>query len=644
MPVVGTLTVDLVANTATFQGDLGKAANSAKEFGKSGVQAGTDFNFSMREARGSLMLMEHEMGVRLPREMNTLIASIPGIGLAFEALLPIMGAVFAAKMIYDFVEKNKKASDDAAKSWDALGSGIETSLHKADAALLTSQIAVDELDGRHLKALQERLQQIDNQTLDKLDAEFKKVGLNADKMFDDLTKKSAFFGTFNADEGVEKIKTLFDAVEARVDMLGKQGDSKGITSELTQGIGELNAKLKTQQQLYEETKSTSYHQAELNSIVGAREALQGQLDTQNRLNAAAANEKHVLTEKYSTASEDASFEAANRHQLEMHAWKLKGLADQADIAAAMTKQGQAAADLYTTLSGGEQKSANAFIASKQKEADEWVKLTKKMIDEDSKHAQVMADLQAKEAPSSKKGENARYQAQLAAFAKERSLLTSSGEQRVADERKISNKEEEEAQKHTNKMAEIQRQYFTQLNSEAARSVAGMITGQESIGQAAKQMFLSMTTSMIQHFVEKKLMQMEDMVFTSASNRAEQTTAATLAGANMVASWAAAPFPIDALAPSMGATAFASAMSFHGGGEIPGYGDVPIMAQGGETVVTRQLTEQVKNNRGGGGGGGHTFHSHYNISAIDANGVAGMLKKHSDVFAKHVTSQIRRLNK
>jgi hypothetical protein len=150
--------------------------------------------------------------------------------------------------------------------------------------------------------------------------------------------------------------------------------------------------------------------------------------------------------------------------------------------------------------------------------------------------------------------------------------------------------------------------------------------------------------MIQHFVEKKLMQMEDMVFTSASNRAEQTTAATLAGANMVASWAAAPFPIDALAPSMGATAFASAMSFHGGGEIPGYGDVPIMAQGGETVVTRQLTEQVKNNRGGGGGGGHTFHSHYNISAIDANGVAGMLKKHSDVFAKHVTSQIRRLNK
>ena len=108
---------------------------------------------------------------------------------------------------------------------------------------------------------------------------------------------------------------------------------------------------------------------------------------------------------------------------------------------------------------------------------------------------------------------------------------------------------------------------------------------------------------------------------------------------------AAPFPIDALAPSMGATAFASAMSFHGGGEIPGYGDVPIMAQGGETVVTRQLTEQVRNNRGGGGGGGHTIHISFgDVQALDAAGVDGVLKKHAALIQKHVTAQLRRMNK
>jgi hypothetical protein len=100
-----------------------------------------------------------------------------------------------------------------------------------------------------------------------------------------------------------------------------------------------------------------------------------------------------------------------------------------------------------------------------------------------------------------------------------------------------------------------------------------------------------------------------------------------------------------LALAEGAAAFAGTMSFHGGGEIPGYGDVPIMAQGGETVVTRQLTEQVRNNRGGGGGGGHTIHISFgDVQALDAAGVDGVLKKHAALIQKHVTAQLRRMNK
>ena len=93
----------------------------------------------------------------------------------------------------------------------------------------------------------------------------------------------------------------------------------------------------------------------------------------------------------------------------------------------------------------------------------------------------------------------------------------------------------------------------------------------------------------------------------------------------------------------GGVAFAKALAFEQGGEIPGAGPVPIIAHGGETVVTKHLTDQVKN--GGIAGSGAT-HIHYSpqIHAVDSDGVERMLKKHSAIFTRHVTSQMRRLNK
>ena len=110
MPVVGTLTVDLIANTATFTADLGKAGNSLDEFGKAGKRAGQDLDFSMREAQGGLALAGEELGIHIPRHLRALIAEIPGIGIAFSTLLPIIGAVFAVKMIAEWVEAHEKAA------------------------------------------------------------------------------------------------------------------------------------------------------------------------------------------------------------------------------------------------------------------------------------------------------------------------------------------------------------------------------------------------------------------------------------------------------------------------------------------------------------------------------------------------------
>jgi hypothetical protein len=96
-----------------------------------------------------------------------------------------------------------------------------------------------------------------------------------------------------------------------------------------------------------------------------------------------------------------------------------------------------------------------------------------------------------------------------------------------------------------------------------------------------------------------------------------------------------------IAPIQAAAAFAGAMQFEVGGEVPGDGAVPIMAHGGETVVTKALTDQVKNNTGGGAG--HTMNYAPVIHAVDGDGVKRMLDKHSAVFHAEIRSTLRKHN-
>lgn len=113
----------------------------------------------------------------------------------------------------------------------------------------------------------------------------------------------------------------------------------------------------------------------------------------------------------------------------------------------------------------------------------------------------------------------------------------------------------------------------------------------------------------------------------------------------VKAMASVGFPLELI---VGPLVFAAAMAFEQGGKIPGAGAVPILGHGGETVVTRALTDRVEAAEGKGGTGGNTTHIHHNfsptINAVDANGVDAMLKKHSAVFQKHITGVMRKMNK
>lgn len=192
---------------------------------------------------------------------------------------------------------------------------------------------------------------------------------------------------------------------------------------------------------------------------------------------------------------------------------------------------------------------------------------------------------------------------------------------------------------------------TEFETQFGNSMAKAIVENKSLGEAVRkeagQMLETMISTLVQWLEKWVTTHVMATVMGTSTNKAAQASAASLAGANMVASYSAAPFPLDMAAPAMGAMAAASAMSFEIGGKIPGSGPVPITGHGGETVVTKALTDRVEASeaRGGRGGGGD-MHVHFapQIHAMDAEGLDRVLTKHSSTFERHFRGALRRMNK
>jgi hypothetical protein len=143
--VVGQLRVNLAMNTASFVGDAGKAAQTAK---RSAKEIQDSFNhIDLHEAKGGFMLFEDAIGVRLPRHVNSFLATLPGLGSALSlAFAPLAVVVLIQKLseawehvskINEKINEASNAYEDAAQATSRHADAIEL-----DNAKLRDQIAV----------------------------------------------------------------------------------------------------------------------------------------------------------------------------------------------------------------------------------------------------------------------------------------------------------------------------------------------------------------------------------------------------------------------------------------------------------------------------------------------------------------------
>jgi hypothetical protein len=171
-------------------------------------------DYSMTKARGGMMLLENATGVRLPRALNSLIASIPAVGAAFSAMLPIIGVAAAIAVVYKLVEANKKAQEALAQhtiAWKALGAETEEQTDSLRATNVELKQELSVLNGgiKNNLAVELAKAAVD---ADKL---AKSLGEDVDKMMKLLeTQKVGFWGHLFGNEGSEDIQ---EALQKKID-------------------------------------------------------------------------------------------------------------------------------------------------------------------------------------------------------------------------------------------------------------------------------------------------------------------------------------------------------------------------------------------------------------------------------------------
>lgn len=642
--VIGTLTVNLEANTASFTADLGKAGNSLENLSDKAGKAGESMDFSMTKARGGLMMVEESVGVHLPRHLNMLIAEIPGVGAAFETMLPIIGVVAAIAIVAKLIEKHEELvakTREAAVAIEDMTIKVDDQSNSMELANLKLDDQLRKIDGygSHFHGFQEALIQ-SKVEVDKLASSFAVDFAKIDKVIIDSTSLSGRF--WEGLKGGQNIGDLFSGIEPVQnqlhtfnDALEKVNETRMKLAEAPPGSDEekkLTADLKAgyqsvgnaAEQAYKIVKEYTPDNVELlgnlrqavitaghafkdlgleathikldDHLLKAEQVKEGQ-EALQKADAAAQELAHTLERFKELTSPFKSVAAAN-----------KDLEKELDITNVRAiERFKALADTAKQMRAVEEEAAKgeiALAAEKEKGGEEADRHRLAMH-----HATIQATVKAE-----LEGAQKSYQVELAGYNQEQALLDPTkdavkiqalNDKKLQLEQKYWNDRQKIVNKGEEQLGAIVRHGEEAIAGAISKNIAkSIVEGKnlaDSMSQMGKQLLEDALANALKMILIGDMKQAKDAGHAAAS-------AFTWVMQDM-------PFPANAiLAPIAAAAAFAGVMAFEEGGQIPGSGAVPIIGHGGETVVSKALTDKVE-----AADGKNVSQVTHNTTHIDARG-------------------------
>lgn len=265
---IGEVNINLRMSLAQFQQDV-KAGSSAA--GAATKRIADDTGTNIGQARETLRLLSEDVGVTIPRGLQSLIAGIPAVGTALNAAFSGIALIAIIDLIGKVISKIQEVAAQAGKAaeaWDALGVTGKAALTDLGTQFLQLQVQLDRLAGDNLKALQDQMKVIDAQTLKNLTAQFVQLQAQADKAFDAMQKgwvaSLLTFGDNSTVKGVAGLmgefwdaiaptnktnaalanaKEGFDELVGSVLRFVEAGDNAAAVQKITEGISKLQAAL-----------------------------------------------------------------------------------------------------------------------------------------------------------------------------------------------------------------------------------------------------------------------------------------------------------------------------------------------------------------------------------------------------------------
>ena len=166
------------------------------------------------------------------------------------------------------------------------------------------------------------------------------------------------------------------------------------------------------------------------------------------------------------------------------------------------------------------------------------------------------------------------------------------------------------------------------------AIKGMLKGTLTLSQAFMAMGQSILSSMVDVFgkiaAQWLMTQAMQLLGIGTTKATTISAAASEAGANAVATTAAAPWPINMTAPAVGAEMAAAALSFSaaGGFDIPANVNPVTQLHAREMVLPAHIADPLRDSLAGGGQGGDT---HVHIHTPDPRAMSRWIDSNRGAF-------------
>ena len=151
---------DLGGTVNKLNSHFDEVSSKSRAAGRAIEEAGKAGEYSMMEARHSVMILGEEFGAHLPRALTSFIASLGPVGPALEAAFPFLAIILGATLLIEHFSKLGEAAKAAGEAGAKAFESQDKALEEATAKSLELQVKIAELTGGPTTALEAKLQSV----------------------------------------------------------------------------------------------------------------------------------------------------------------------------------------------------------------------------------------------------------------------------------------------------------------------------------------------------------------------------------------------------------------------------------------------------------------------------------------------------